>query len=67
MVNLVLKCAGMPSGGIDDPRFSSMIETSDSHMLGSGNERNKTGQAQTTFKKVLEDSVTGSTTGFTIT
>ena len=51
MIDLVLKYAGIPSGSINDPRFSSMIEATDAHPLGSGNKRGKTGQAQSTFKE----------------
>jgi len=51
MIDLVLKYAGIPSGSIDDPRFSSVIEATNAHLLGSGNKRCKTGQAQTAFKE----------------
>ena len=51
MIDLVLKYAGIPSGSINDPRFSAMIEAGYAHLLGSGNECRKTGQAQTTFKE----------------
>src|ERR1700721_337194 len=53
MIDLVLKNASIPSGGVNDPRLSAMIEAMHANFSCSRDQRGKAGQTKAAFKEGL--------------